>query len=211
MDEYGGLVSRTQARHQCERACAQLLGVIGGITADGQLHDLEIQYLRTWLAEHRQAAEHWLGAQLTEHIDRVMVDGVVIDEERAQLLSALQAASGVQFAETGSVTAEAIHFPADDCAVVFADRVFCLTGKFEYGSRADCEMATTVAGGRCAPSVSKAVHYLVIGDAGATASWKHSSYGAKIDTAMKLREKGHPIYVLTEAAWRGALPVASSL
>ena len=63
-EEFGGQASRTQQRHQGERACARLLGLIAGITADGHLHDLEIQFLRTWLAENTQAADHWLGAQL---------------------------------------------------------------------------------------------------------------------------------------------------
>lgn len=54
-EEFGGQASRTQQRHQGERACARLLGLIAGITADGHLHDLEIQFLRTWLAENTQA------------------------------------------------------------------------------------------------------------------------------------------------------------
>ena len=210
MDEYSGLVSRTQVRHQGERACARLLGLIAGITADGHLHDMEIQFLRTWLAENSQAGEHWLGAQLIEQIDHVLADGVITDVEREALLTTLQTTSGAQFAVTGSVTAEAVGFPADDCEVIFADRTFCLTGKFEFGSRGQCEAATLAAGAACADSITKKVHYLVIGSAGATASWKQASYGQKIDSAMKLREKGHPIYVLTEAAWRGALGRAVS-
>lgn len=189
-----------------ERACAQLIGVLAGITADGQLHDLEIQFLRTWLAEQRDVTEHWLGAQISQQIDHVMADGVITDDERAQLLQSLQGACGVQFAETGAVTPEPISsFPADECEVVFQGRTFCLTGKFHFGSRGDCEAATVAAGGNCASDVSKKVNYLVIGSAGATASWKQATYGNKIDTAMKLREKGHPVYVLTEESWCGAL------
>ena len=205
MTEYQGVESRTQVRHQGERACARLLGLIAGITADGHLHDLEVQFLRTWLAENTQASEHWLGAELVAAIDHVLADGVITDEERAALLATLQSAGGVEFTETGSVTAEPVGFPADECEVLFSDRTFCLTGKFDYGSRGECEAATIAAGATCADTVTRKVHYLVIGGAGATASWKQASYGQKIDSAMKLREKGHPIYVLTEAAWRGAL------
>lgn len=205
MDGYTGNTSRAQVRHQGERACSRLLGLIAGITADGQLHDLEIQFLRTWLAENKEAAEHWLGAQLVAEIDHVMADGVITEAERDELMTTLQSTSGVQFAVTGSVTAEPVGFPADDCDVVFVERAFCLTGKFEFGSRAECEAVTIAAGATCTDSVTKKVHYLVVGAAGATASWKQASYGQKIDSAMKLREKGHPIYVLTEAAWRGAL------
>lgn len=198
-------VSRVQLRHQGERACARLQGLLAGITADGQLHDMEVQFLRTWLAENKEAASHWLGAQIIASIDHVMADGVITDAERQSLLVTLQDASGVQFAETGSVTPETVAFPADECEIFFPERTFCLTGKFGFGPRGDCEAATVAAGATCTDSVSKKVHYLVIGGAGATASWKQASYGQKIDSAMKLREKGHSIYVLTESAWHGAL------
>ncbi len=210
MSEYEGPVSAAQRNHQQERACARLLGVLAGITADGHLHDLEVQFLRTWLAENTHAAEHWLGAKLLKEIDHVMADGVITDAERASLLASLQGASGTQFAETGSSTPETVAFPADQCEVVFAGRTFVLTGKFQHGTRAECEAATAVAGGSCTDSVSKKVHYLVIGSAGATVSWKQASYGNKIDAAMKLREKGHAIYVLTETAWQDGFAQQSS-
>ncbi|MGO4395229.1 hypothetical protein AB4Z46_28115 [Variovorax sp. M-6] len=41
--EYGGPTSKVARNHQAERSCAQLLGLISGITADGHLHDLEIR------------------------------------------------------------------------------------------------------------------------------------------------------------------------
>lgn len=208
--EFNEPINKAQQQHHQERACARLQGVIAGITADGHLHDLEIQFLRTWLAENKAATEHWLGSRLMDEIDHILADGVVTDAERASLLTTLQAASGVQFCETGSVTPEPVEFPADDCEVVLAGRTFVLTGKFAMGSRSECEAATTAAGATCTDSVTKKVHYLVIGSAGATASWKQASYGNKIDAAMKLREKGHPIFVLTEAAWRAALPAAAA-
>jgi NAD-dependent DNA ligase len=203
--EYAGPVSAAQRRQQGERACAQLLGLINGITADGYLHDMEIQFLRTWLAEHQDAREHWLGRHITDEIDKVLADGIITDEERAHLLKVLQDAAGSDFVETGSVTAEAVAFPVDRCDVDLKDAVVCLTGKFNFGSRGDCAAATAAAGATLADSVNKTVRYLVIGAAGATKSWKQASYGAKIDAAMKLKEKRHPIYILDEPSWRTAL------
>lgn len=191
---------------RADRACAQLLGLIAGVTADGHLHDLEVQFLRTWLAEKQGDGEqHWLLAQVATHIDRILAGGVITDAERAELLAALQEAGGTDFAETGSVTAETLAFPADDCEVVFSGNAFCLTGKFHHGSRSDCEAATTAAGGVCVGNVTRSAHYLVIGEAGATVSWKHASYGNKIDAAMKLKEGGHPIRIVGESAWVAAL------
>lgn len=202
MSEAPSPQSAAQIKNRTERACAQLLGLIAGITADGHLHDLEIQFLRTWLAEKRSESEHWLNSQITQHIEHIMADGVVTDAERVDLLTALQAASGVSFAETGCVTPETIAFPADDCEVIFEGNTFCLTGPFLFGSRSECEAATTAAGGICVGSVTKKTRYLVIGGAGASKSWKQASYGQKIDSAMKLKELGHPVQLVSEKLWK---------
>lgn len=198
-----GLAPRSvaQLKSRTEKACAQLLGLIAGITADGHLHDLEIQFLRTWLAEKRSEGEHWLNAQLSQLIEHIMADGVVTGAERSALMSALQAASGVSFAETGCVTPDTIAFPADDCDVVLAGNTFCLTGKFQFGSRSECELATIQAGGVCVSAVNKNTNYLVIGSAGPTKSWKQANYGQKIDSALKLKQQGYAIKVINEEKW----------
>lgn len=205
MSEVATPQSATLRRNRTEKACAQLLGLITGITADGHLHDLEIQFLRTWLSEKRSEGHHWLTEQLFHQIEHIMVDGVVTDAERAELLVSLQSAAGVNFAETGCVTPDTIAFPADDCEVIFEGNTFCLTGPFLFGSRAECEAATTAAGGICVGSVTKKTRYLVIGGAGASKSWKQASYGQKIDSAMKLKEQGVLIYILAEEKWQEIL------
>lgn len=194
-------------RHTMERACARLQGLIGGITADGHLHDLEIQFLRTWLAGERVSTDHWLGRSITQHLDAVLADGHVSDEERAWLLDRLQEACGVQFSSTGSATPEtASAFPADDGPIDLKGKKVCLTGKFLHGARNTCAAITERAGATCVARVTLDTDYLVIGGAGATASWKQASYGEKIDAAMKLKERGHHILILNEATWQAALP-----
>lgn len=49
------------------------------------------------------------------------------------------------------------------------------------------------------------MRHLVIGSAGATTSWKQATYGNKVESALKLKEKGHEIFILNKGAWRGAL------
>lgn len=210
MSDYHGPQSAGLAKNRTEKACAQLIGLIAGITADGHLHDLEIQFLRTWLSEKRSEGEHWLHHRLSAIIEHILADGVVTDDERAELMKALHDAAGVNFTETGSVTSETIAFPADDCEVVFSNATFCLTGKFHFGSRGECEAATTAAGGTCVGSVNRSTRYLVIGSAGATKSWKQATYGQKIDSAMKLKERGHSIQIVTEEMWSELLNTAQS-
>lgn len=205
MHEYDGPQSKVLQSRQVERACSQLLGLISGVTADGQLHDLEIQFLRTWLAENRQAGEHWLGGRIADQIDEILADDQISDDERHALMQALQDVAGVQFIETGCVTPDPISFPTDECTVQLSGATVCLTGKFHYGSRAECEQVSITAGAVCHDSVTKKLTYLVIGSAGVTTSWKQATYGNKIDAAMKLKEKGHRLYIVAEEVWRTGL------
>lgn len=150
------------------------------------------------------------GADAGSRLAKAQELGVPVLDEAAMLAQALQDAAGVNFSETGCVTPDAIAFPADDCEVFFSNATFCLTGKFFYGSRGECETATTEAGGTCMGSVNRNTRYLVIGSAGATKSWKQATYGQKIDSAMKLKEKGHPIQIITEETWCTALKAGAT-
>ncbi|MFV0679243.1 BRCT domain-containing protein [Ottowia sp.] len=200
-DDYHGPTSNLQRQYRIERACSQLLGVIGGITADGHLHDLEIQYLRTWLNEQRDKNDNWLHGSALELVEHVLADGVVTDAERADLLVKLQDLSGTHFADTGAATAETTAFPVDAGPALFDSHSYCLTGKFLFGGRAKCKAATEAAGGVVVDSVTRSTSFLVIGAAGATVSWKQASYGAKIDAAMRLKQSGLGIQILDEATW----------
>ena len=51
-------------------------------------------------------------------------------------------------------------------------------------------------GGNCG-SLTHKTNFLVIG-VYATESWKHSSYGLKIEKAVKMKQEGIPIFVVGE-------------
>lgn len=57
--------------------------------------------------------------------------------------------------------------------------------------------ARAAASGTYVDNATRKTCYRVIGSAGATKSWKQDSYGLKFDAAMKLKEQGHPIQIVT--------------
>jgi len=89
--------------------------------------------------------------------------------------------------------------------VSFAGASFVFTGKFDYGSRKECQQAVIQRGATAAKSVTRSVDYLVIGTQGSP-TWKNKGkYGRKIEAAIvSRRENGSPS-IISEDHWRSLL------
>lgn len=204
MDERQSLTLRLQSQ-SLTRSTQVLTGIITGIVADGQLHDMEIQMLNTWLSKNQEVATIWPGSAVARHLREVLADGVITADEKAYLLTSLQQLIGTEFAETGSVSTDTDGLPFDhDAEVRFAASGICLTGEFLYGTRAACEKLSEKAGAVPMGSVSKKVAYLIIGTH-ASPNWVNTSYGRKIQKAMELKEAGHLIAIIPEKRWVEAI------
>jgi len=77
-------------RRSLTKASEMLLGLVTGIIADQQLHDMEIKLLRTWTANNSEVTEAWPGSVLVGQIDAILADGIVTEAERDHLMQVLQ-------------------------------------------------------------------------------------------------------------------------
>ena len=179
-------IEKSLARHRTNVAMEHLLGMVQGMLADGNLHDMEIRLLSTWLAANDEVV----------HID---------EAERTHLTQTLGDLLANNFAETGSATAEPTRLPVtDDIHVEVRDAGFCLTGEFSYGTRNACANLTERAGGIAVENVSKKSRYLVIGSR-VSPDWAHTSYGRKIERVVEMQTEGHAIFIISEQRWLEAL------
>lgn len=192
-------------RAEEDKGIATLLGIITGIMADGQLHDLEVKMLHTWLTENRSVAATWPGSLVLNAIESAIEDGAIDQQERIDLVRLLSGLSTNQFAETGSSSAEIIALPVDNtCDVVLLKAKVCLTGDFQLGPRAHCEELTLKAGALVRDTVTGKTDFLVLG-ANASPSWAHTSFGRKIQQAIEAQREGCKIKIISEDRWRSAL------
>lgn len=197
-------VTKAQHKAALTRASQVLLGLIMGIVADGQLHDMEVQMLNTWLSENSDVASLWPGSAIATALRTALADGHITQAERDHLLAQLQAIVGTDFSETGSTTPTVAALPYDtDTALHIAGSGICHTGEFLYGTRAACERLTEQAGGIALGTVTKKVNYLVIGTH-VSPHWVNTSYGRKIEQAMQLKDAGHGILIVSEEHWLDA-------
>lgn len=187
--------------------CMQaLLGICQGLIADNQLNEQEVYFLSGWLAENDIVTREWPGSVIAKRVKDILADGTVTLEEAEDLKDSLSKITG-GFLEHGapsgtSTSIQEVNTPSDE--IVFEGKVFCLTGKFLYGQRTVCQSATVALGAQCSKDVTLSVDYLVIG-ALASRDWANTSYGRKIEKAMKQRNSGHHICVVEEEAWSNRL------
>lgn len=183
------------------RQVTELIGIARGLVADGEVNDAEIEFLHRWLVANSAAKSNAVLAVLLERIRDIYSDGYVDEDERASLTDVLIQFTGNDF-ELGEIL-KPTTLPLCDPApnLEFDGKRFCFTGTFAYGRRKACEAIVEQYGATCVGNVSWGTHYLVIGDY-ATSSWKQSTFGRKIESALEFRSGGSPIAIIAEHHWR---------
>ena len=182
-----------------DRQIDTLIGLSKGITADGKINQAEAEFLQTWLVQNTQS-ENPIIVNLLEKVEVMLEDGVLDDEESAELLAILRSFSGdkVELGEVSKTSTLPICSPAP--SIVFSERTFLFTGTCAFGTRKQCQEAIESLGGLNAKGVTKNLDYLILGMY-VTDSWAHESFGRKIEKAMEYRESGSPLAIVTEEHW----------
>ncbi len=197
---------RFNRARRAERDLSEMLGLVKGVLADGQVTASEALRLKEWASTHRDATEQWPVNRLKERLDQIFADNSVDPDERSDLAELLNAIVG---GTAGIIVGEdaATELPLDEPEpnIVWSDRIFVFTGKFAFGTRRDCERRVSALGGSCARGITHETNYVVIGTFGSR-DWVHTSFGRKIEKAVEYRGRGLPLAIVGEKHWAGSLP-----
>jgi hypothetical protein len=187
----------------------RLHSLIAGIASDGRISVEELRGLSTWLHENAHLKTCWPYDELESLVTGVLADGVVDPQEHAMLMAF--------FGEFVSIldNRRLVNPPVNEgagvtglCAVRpeihFPGAVFCLTGSSHRYPRRRFEALIAELGGTAVSSVSKKVHYLVVGADG-NPCWAYACYGRKVERAVELRKDGHPIVIVHENDFHDAV------
>lgn len=183
-----------------DRQIDTLIGLSKGIIADGAVVQAEAEFLQTWLIQSRLVSDNPVIINLLDKVSSMLEDNYLDEDEAAELLSILHKISGKpsEVGELAKTTNLPINTPMP--SISFEGRTFLFTGTCVFGTRKQCQEATTALGGKCASGVTKDLNYLVLGTY-VTDSWAHENFGRKIEKAMAYRESGVPIAIVTEEHW----------
>lgn len=182
-----------------------LIGISVGLIADGQINQLEAQFLQKWIETNLAHLDDPVVNILFRRLNDMLSDGILSAEEAEDLMLLLKQFTGIAPASNPPAL-RVSSLPLNDPLPIidWSDRTFMLTGTMAYGPRKSCESLIVERGGLIGAGVSKKVHYLIVGSVG-NEQWLHSSYGTKIKRAVELRESGIPIAIVSEEHWQKAL------
>jgi len=190
---------------RAERDLCELLGLARGLLADGVVTADEATLLHEWVARHEDALDHWAVRTVHNRLTAHFEDGVIDEEERADLKLLLDSLVGGELSAVCDADA-ATTLPLDQPppTIEWSGQIYVFTGKFAWGTRRDCEREVVNRGGTCDPNVTKRTAFLVIGTFGSR-DWVHTAFGRKIDKAVSYRQAGASLRIVAEDHWANSL------
>jgi len=192
------------------RAIEKLMGIVEAMVADGDLDDLEIEFLEAWLAENPDLTQVWPGSAVSGAIEAVLADGHVSQDERTYLLTTLKQLASGEFALDDQDGAADLTLLFDDAVEIkLRDSLVCLAGEFIHGTKAACERLLERAGGWPAATVSQNVRYLVVGSK-VLPNWNETPFGQTIRDTLTLQQAGSDIAIVSERRWLKSLAATAT-
>lgn len=193
---------RFNAARLSDRAIDELVGLCRGVSIDSRITEQEARLLLDWIDCNREHASHWPADVVYLRLREMLADGVLDEQEQAELLELMRDVTGGGLPIEERVASYTASLPLNAPAppISFAERAFCMTGKFVFGSRKACHAAVEGLGGVVHAAPTATTHYLVVGAIG-SCDWIHSTHGRKIETAVRMRANGRRLAIVSEEHW----------
>ena len=194
------IFTRFNRKNILDRQVDTLIGLSKGLVADGKVNQAEAEFLLSWLIQSKQADDNPVIVNLLNKVSNMLEDGFLDKEESLELLKILRTITGKnsEIGELAKTMSLPINRPLPRVAV--KDMSFLFTGLCVFGEKKQCQEAIDSRGGINAKSVTKSLDYLVLGTY-VTDSWAHENFGRKVEKAMKYRDNGIPLAIITEEHW----------
>lgn len=183
-----------------DRQIDELIGMCKMALADGHVDILEAKALLYWLEQNKESSDRWPANVMYSRIYAILEDGIIDTQEENDLIDLLLEATGGPLEKLLVQKSTSLPLCSPAPEISFPAKNFCLTGKFFYGPRKNCEKIIIDMGGELASSPTKKTDYLVIGMIGSE-QWVHSTHGRKIETGVELRDAGNKIRIISEEHW----------
>ncbi len=204
LDDHGRPLNRLyNHKRMNDRSIDELIGMARGIVADAMVNQKEVEFLRSWMEANVSFCEDRIVNQLYCRIHEILIDGVLDEEERQELLGILREFTGESTVVLPANMAATFPLCRPAPAVEFPTMAFCLTGKFAYGPRQVCEGVVLERGGHVFERLTMDVDYLVVGTF-SSSDWAHTSYGRKIEKGVEYRSKHGRPSIISEDHWSRA-------
>jgi hypothetical protein len=179
----------------------ELVGFSRGVLADGIVNDAEAHAFRAWIDSLPRDRLCWPFDEIKRRLERIFSDGIIADDERAELADIMRQLGGVsEETERNGSTSLPLDVP---WPLVNPRAAFCATGRFAFGPRREVFAEIERRGGQVHESPKLETGFLIIGTF-SSPDWAYTTYGRKIEQAVALRERGCPLKIIAEEHWLNA-------
>lgn len=197
--------TRLSQQRRVEQGLAQMVGLVRGVIADGQVTEDEAERLSDWARDNPELATRYPANLLARRLEKIFLDGRVDRRERTRLGAMLaQLAENPSGFGGGYPLATDLPVTIPEPEVRFEGQTFVFAGELAYGPTHACEREVTELGGLCERAVNRRTDYVVIGSLAAT-EWHQESFGSLVDEVVQYRVRGVPIAIISEEHWAAAL------
>lgn len=196
MDSITVQTKHTKNLSKSTKQINNLLSLVGHVCKDGKVTEDEISELREWINTHDELAKEFPYALIHASIEEALKDGVLETQELQQLF------------KTFLFLLDPVGCTAPCDGIDLSDKMVCLTGDFDYGTKEDVESFLNGLGAVVHPRVIAKVDYLIVGNL-ASSEWSAGRYGNKIKQALQLQLKGRPIKIIKESDLMNVLRACS--
>jgi hypothetical protein len=181
----------------------RLQGMLRGILADGVITEEELAELQDWLQTHEHMEGYWPYDEIFRIVREVLKDGRIDARERDLLQAyfndfALITPEMELKGSTSKVPSMTSGIVSHEPRIEFKGYHFSFTGVSGHGSRDRLVTAVQVRGGIYQKQINEDLNYLVVGQ-GIGDELAFSCFGRKVDEAVRLRQGGVPLQIVSEA------------
>lgn len=203
LDDHGQPHPFLRIAQNVDRSVDELIGLCKGIAADGRVNQEEADYLCHWLEANRHV-QVWPANILRARVAEYLEDGHLDEDEKAGMFELLaQVAAKRESCITANLST-ALPFDSPLPQIRFHGWSYCLTGRFNTGTRTQCERFIESLGGGVLTAPRKNGCIVVVGEIGSR-DWVHSTHGRKIEAAVEYRAQGFPVSIIPEHHWYDSL------
>lgn len=179
----------------------RLYGLLAGIICDGDINEIEIASLNTWLKDHDHLEDNISYQDIYEILRPIRTKKPFNDNDRIKLNQFIT--KHVDVNNRCLLKTNIVSTALDDDSGFYHGQIdikgktVCITGKSLVHNKAAWEALIISLGGNWSKTMKSTVDYLVICNEGST-HWVQANHGTKYIEAQKLQKKGSLIRIVTE-------------
>ena len=173
----------------------EFIGLAKGLLVNGSITDEAIKMLKNWIKANEYAAETY-PLDIVKKTLSIIKAKDIQQQDRDKVFELLtKIVGGEQL-----VVNQSSKLPLDDPQpeIEIKDHTFCFTGTFSFAPRDVIKKKVIDLGGKVIDRITTKLDYLVVGDL-ASDGWAHSSYGRKIEEAVRFRKTYKEPSILAES------------